>query len=92
MKPEKSGFPMYLNLYSEGKGIKGIEDKDEKNNANVMTDHYVTITGIVKDGESGNEWLRIQTWGEQYYILYNDFVEYNKINNNLSDGTVIILK
>ena len=69
-----------------GKEITGVPEKNE-----VMTSHYVTLTGVILDRESDNEWLRIQTWGEQYYLLYNDFVEYNKFNNNLASGTTIII-
>ncbi len=84
---EKMGFPMYSDLASCGYGIEGVEDK-----YNVMTDHYVTITGVIHDNEVDRVWLRIQTWGKQYYILYDDFVDYNKINENLADGSIIILK
>ncbi len=63
---------MYSLNVDDGMGICGNPDK-----YNVMTDHYVTITGVVKDTQSGKTWLRIQSWGEVYYILYSDFVLYN---------------
>lgn len=42
-----------------------------------MTDHYVTITGVFKDNNSGQIWLRVQSWGEQYYLNFSEFYNYN---------------
>ena len=83
------GFPMYTlstKLDDYGKGIIGIPDEK-----NVMTDHYVTITGVIFDRESGKEWLRIQSWGEQYYILFEDFCNYNDCID-WAEGTLVVIK
>ncbi|MBO7426229.1 MAG: hypothetical protein J6U23_11185 [Clostridiales bacterium] len=69
-----------------GKGIIGIPDEK-----NAMTDHYVTITGVIFDRESGKEWLRIQSWGEQYYILFEDFCNYNDFID-WAEGTLVVIK
>ena len=53
--------------------------------------HYVTITGIIKDYESGQIWVRVQSWGDQYYFLHSDFVEYNSWTNIDSSGSAIIM-
>ena len=85
---EKMGFPMYyLDVDNNGNGLIGIPDS-----YNVMTDHYVTITGAIKDYQSGQTWLRIQSWGEEYYLLYSDFVEYNRtFACNEAKGNIIIV-
>ncbi len=38
-----------------------------------MTNHYVTVTGVIEDLHSGRVWLRVQTWG---YAMYLDFDEF----------------
>lgn len=86
---EMIGFPLYTlscNFDDYGKGIIGVPDK-----WNVMTAHYVTITGIILDRESENEWLRVQSWGEQYYILFNDFCNYNDYLD-WAEGTIVVIK
>lgn len=65
-----------------GKGIIGLQEKND-----VMTSHYVTITGVILDRESDNEWLRIQTWGEIYYLRLDEFYDYNQ---SLPYGTLIL--
>ena len=80
----KKGFPMYNNLLSLGKGISGKLDE-----SNVMTDHYVTITGLIKDYQSDTVWLRVQTWGEVYYLRLDEFYKYNQ---PLPCGTLIIIE
>lgn len=44
--------------------------------------HYVTITGVLIDRNTGKTYLRIQTWGMERYIEYDDF--YEKCQNYLS--------
>ena len=43
--------------------------------------HYVTITGVLTDSNTGKTYLRIQTWGMERYIEYDDF--YEKCQNYL---------
>lgn len=41
-----------------------------------ISGHYVTVTGIVKDDIAGLIMLRISSWGEQYYINYEEYRDY----------------
>ena len=43
--------------------------------------HYMTITEIIKDPYLNKTIVKVSTWGEEYYIYYEDFVD--TINNNL---------
>lgn len=54
-----------------------------------MTNHYVTITGLIMDKENSNVWLRIQTWGEIYYLRLDEFYDYNQ---SLPYGTLIFFE
>ena len=36
--------------------------------------HYVTVTGIIVDSETNKWWMKISSWGQEYYI---DFSEYS---------------
>lgn len=43
--------------------------------------HYVTVTGILFDSNTGKTYLRIQTWGVERYIEYDDF--FDKCENDI---------
>lgn len=42
-----------------------------------VTTHYVTITGVFIDEQANKRWLRVQSWGEEYYIDFDEFYDYN---------------
>ena len=35
--------------------------------------HYMTITELIEDKDK--RWLKVQTWGEYYYIDYDEWVD-----------------
>lgn len=57
-------------------------------NKPTMYYHYVTITGVAIDHHCVSQtdydhgysevYLRVQSWGDEYYIKYSDFIEYNR--------------
>ena len=49
--------------------------------------HYVTITGIVSDDLAGDVFLRISSWGNQYYISLNELYDYCVINQEIDGWT-----
>ena len=52
--------------------------------------HYTTITGVVECiDEVGNKhyWLRVQSWGDQCYVSYEEFVDFN--NSTFKQGILI---
>ena len=55
-----------------------------------MTYHYVTVTGVFYDNYSEETYLRVQSWGTEYYLKYEDFVEYN-VSFNSASGYIIVL-
>lgn len=40
--------------------------------------HFTTITGIVEDTESDVIWLRVQSWGYEFYINVEELLYYNE--------------
>ncbi len=83
------GFPMYMR-WSNETGCPEVH-LDE---SNVMTDHYVTITGVFIDNQSGRTWLRVQSWGGEWYLDFDEF--YNYSNDNAEsfinrDGAIIVI-
>lgn len=85
------GFPMYLSLSVNEElpcGFNTLLD------SNVMTNHYVTITGVIEDTRENNTWLRIQTWGRVGYITLEDFYYYQTPGYAISTdiGSLIILE
>ena len=53
-----------------------------------INDHYVTVTGVIKDDIIGKTYLQISSWGEMYYIDYDEYLAY--IDMNLSGFTNIL--
>ena len=39
----------------------------------LVNSHYVTVTGAYRDLQTRKIWLRISSWGEEYYIDYNNY-------------------
>ena len=39
------------------------------------THHYYTITGIIYDDILDEAFLRISSWGKEYYIKYSEYVD-----------------
>ena len=80
---DRNGFPLYVIDKNPESVITSFEDLFlQPSNHPSMTYHYVTITGIVinSDAQDGNDsvFLRVQSWGGEYYINYSDFVNYNE--------------
>ena len=55
-----------------------------------ITYHYVTITGMITDSNSGETYLRVQSWGNEFYIKYSEFKNYN-IDNDIPYGMLIFV-
>ena len=85
----KVGFPMYteLAIETDGSGLKSTVSKYA-----VMTNHYVTVTGMVKDNNSGRCWIKVQSWGRVYYIDLVEFYNYETPNSlvTTAESTVIV--
>ena len=61
-------------IHSESKSIEHLFEEYQYGH---MLSHYVTITGVLEDDCLGEDFLRVQSWGKEYYIKYSDFVNYN---------------
>ena len=85
------GFPMYLDLIFDNSLPCGFTPSLD---VNVMTNHYVTITGVIKDSIDNTTWLRIQTWGRVGYIKLEDFYNYRTPGYLMSTdiGSLIIME
>ena len=85
------GFPMYtsLTINPDGTGLSYTV-----NAVDVMTNHYVTITGVVVDNQANRCWLKIQTWGRAEYLDFNEFYYYQspQFNTDTAESTIIVLR
>lgn len=55
--------------------------------------HYVTVTGIFIDknaAEGEDVFLRVQSWGDEYYINYSEFINFND-SYNFCEGYLIFV-
>ena len=86
----RNGFPIYEIVDNQSR--ENVFHRTPKR----MIYHYVTITGVLivldTDVVEDRIYLRIQSWGEEYYINYYDFVQYNAYSNDsLCSGRVIFI-
>lgn len=52
--------------------------KDKLIGANKFHSHYVTVTAIAEDNISGKKWLQVSSWGNKYFIDFDEYSEYAK--------------
>ncbi len=97
---ERRGIGMYVRPSS----VNNLTNVFAAINANTHVDyHYVTITGIAIDSNSAvddssivstlsqHTYLRVQSWGAEYYIKYADFVQYNYSYETSSVGHLLFV-
>ncbi len=88
---QRNGFPLYSINDSNLNSYTGFNDIITEH-ATPMIYHYVTITGIIIDDNAplpqDRVYLRVQSWGEDFYLKYSDFVLYN-FDNATCNGAII---
>lgn len=58
------------------RGVTLYEKRDKTYHKSTQTrKHYMTITGIVRDGEMG-ELFQVSSWGREYYMSRQEYEEY----------------
>jgi len=50
----------------------------------MMLFHYVTITGMYQNRIMDKTYLRVQSWGDEYYIDYDEFYDYNQYSDMIT--------
>lgn len=64
-----------------------IKQTDEAyRNVSAVNSHFVTVTG------SDAEWIRISSWGKEYYISKNDFSSYVREHSSSLVSTILYIK
>lgn len=51
-------------------------DNDSFREVTKVNGHFVTVTGIVSDGD--NKYLEISSWGQKYYISFDEYMAFTK--------------
>jgi hypothetical protein len=57
-----------------------------------INSHYVTVTGIIKDDSAKAILLRISSWGNQYYIKYDEYRDYIENYGGTFTSSVVYIK
>lgn len=50
--------------------------------------HYMTVTGVYVDDIKNETYLKLSSWGSEYYIKFNDYIY--SINDHQCSGASII--
>lgn len=58
----------------------------------LVNSHYVTVTGIVKDDYEGRIMLCISSWGEKYYIDYEEYRDYISEYGGTFTSSIVYIK
>ena len=62
-------------------GIRGQLDFRNWNNPSIVCDerkiggHYINVTELIVDKISHDEYMKIASWGESYYLKYDSFLK-----------------
>ncbi len=86
-----------LTMYQIDSGAREISDLFHHDSDMHMEYHYVTITGMVINRNLDRDdpervYLRVQSWGEEYYINYNEFINYNcSLTPDSHSGRIIFI-
>jgi len=67
-----------VSLYSLDDAIKGESFTNFTDSLKIFQGtnyHYVTVTGVLVDRNTGKVYLRIQSWGKMLYIDYDEFYD-----------------
>ena len=60
------------------------------NKVNSMRDHYVTVTGF--EHSEGDKWLHISSWGEEFYVNYEEYLEHIKKYDNFLFSSILYIR
>jgi hypothetical protein len=55
----------------------------------LVRDHYVTVTGMVRQDE--DLWLEISSWGEKYYISWQEYMNYLSLWKTFFSNIMLII-
>lgn len=90
-------------LYSKIR--KGDERFDTSSSANTkfqfidskqnMNSHYVAVTGLLFDKQTGKKMVKVSSWAKEYYIdydVYDDYVEKQGMAQNWQSGVIYFKK
>ena len=69
---------------------KFLTESNSFDNYDDFNYHYVTVTGLYEDDIIGKVYLRVQSWGDIYYVEYNEFCDYNTSNNTCKGEMLFI--
>ncbi|MBR6045069.1 MAG: hypothetical protein IKP47_05490 [Ruminococcus sp.] len=53
-----------------------------------VRDHYVTVTGVYTSPNAA--WLEISSWGEKYYISWDEYLAYRKLKRTFFSNILYI--
>lgn len=68
-------IPLMVFKKDKGKGITFYKKKEEQyRKACIVSEHYVVVTEILEEKES--IFLGISSWGEKYYVNWNEYDEF----------------
>lgn len=81
---DKQGIGVYDYLTEKSSG--GYSLRTGQN----VAGHYMTITGIISDVQSGEYWYRVQTWGGECYVSFEELQKYSD-SLGLGDTYFIII-
>ena len=54
--------------------------------------HFMVVTGYIKDKIMNYEWLKVSSWGKEFYIDYDEYIEFieSGVGRNITSNIVYI--
>ena len=82
------GTPVIMSFYSKSEDCRmfKLNNNTFTTNNNTANDHYVIVTGIYESARGESIYLKVSSWGEEYYINWNEYAA--KANIGLFSGDI----
>ena len=80
---------LYVKMYTNDTEIP--REKNYVQDINTFDDHYVTVTGVIRNTIEDRIWLQVSSWGRKFYIDYNEYLYYMQTYASMGSAATNIL-
>lgn len=80
---------LYIAMYKNDSEIP--REKNYNMVRSTFNNHYVTVTGVIKNSIEDRIWLQVSSWGEKYYLDYAEYMNYMQVYASMGSVATNIL-
>lgn len=80
---------LYIKMYTNDTEIP--REKNYEMTDATFDNHYVTVTGVIRNSIEDRTWLQVSSWGRKFYIDYNEYLYYMQTYASMGGAATNIL-